>query len=168
MLSVFFSWFSWWHGKRWSSSKQRFVTSRWVFFVQRWAMVRSKATDEYIPNLTPKKFFCMWITRKSEGEWRHRAMWEVRIHHKRVFWDIESFVARTETSNGALESWWWVHSKSNLNKKILAFGSPESRVKVTSPAMWEVHLHQERTYCDIEHLLLVQRRAMVRWKAGNE
>jgi len=62
-----------WHGKRWSSSKQRFVTSQWVFFVRRWAMARSKATDEYIPNLTPKKFFCMWITRKSEGEWRHRG-----------------------------------------------------------------------------------------------
>ena len=34
------------------------------------------------------------------------AMWEVRIHHKRVFCYIESSVARTETSDGALESQW--------------------------------------------------------------
>ena len=41
-----------------------------------------------------------------EDEDTGEAMWEVRIHHKRVFCYIESSVARTETSDGALESQW--------------------------------------------------------------
>ena len=54
------------HEKRCSSSKQRFVSSRWLFFVQRQAMARWKASDGYVPNLT-SKFFCIWMTRKSDG-----------------------------------------------------------------------------------------------------
>ena len=30
-------------------------------------MARSKATDEYIPNLTLNIFICIWITHKSGG-----------------------------------------------------------------------------------------------------
>ena len=121
-----------WHGKWWSSSKQRFVTSRWVFFVRRWAMARSKATDEYIPNLTPKNFFACGSPESRKGSDVTGAMWEVRIHHKRLFWDIESSVARTETSDGALESQWWVELKSDLKKN---FSHPDlaiTGVEVTS------------------------------------
>ena len=118
-----------WHGKRWSSSKQRFVTSRWVFFVRRWAMARSKATDEYIPNLTPKKFFCMWITRKSEGEWRHRGdvgsaytpqktvlrHWEFCCSYRDKRWRVgKPMVSRTQIwpqknflSSGFGDNWGW-------------------------------------------------------------
>ena len=45
---------------------------------------------------------------------------------------------------------------------------PKVKGGVTSPAMWEVHLHQERAFSDIEHLLLVQRQAMARWKADSK
>ena len=39
-------------------------------------------------------------------------------------------------------------------KKFFAYGLPESQGGgVTSPAMWEVHLHQEKAFCDIEHFV---------------
>ena len=71
------------------------------------AMVRSKATGEYVPNLIFKNLF-------------------------------------------------------------LHMDHPKVKGGVTSPAMWEVHLHQERAFSDIEHLLLVQRQAMARWKADSK
>ena len=38
---------------------------------------------------------------------------------------------------------------------------------MTSPAMWEVHLHKEKHLVTLRILLLVQRRAMARWKASD-
>ena len=67
-------------------------------------MARSKATDEYIPNLTPKIFACGSPESRKGSDVTGRCG-KCVYTTKRVFWDIESFVARTETSNGALESW---------------------------------------------------------------
>jgi len=68
-------------------------------------MARWKATGEYIPNLTSKQLSCIWIIRKSGGGGgvTSPAIWEVHLHEERALCDIERFVARTETSNGALE-----------------------------------------------------------------
>ena len=70
-------------------------------------MARWEAIDEYIPNLTSKNFFCIWITRKSVGS------------------DVTGDVGNVST--------------------------PGKNVFMT-----------------LSILLLVQRRAMVRWKTGNE
>ena len=51
---------------------------------------------------------------------------------------------------------------------FLHMDHPKVKGGVTSPAMWEVHLHQERAFSDIEHLLLVQRQAMAHWKADSK
>ena len=59
-------------------------------------------------------------------------MWEVRIHHKRVFCYIESSVARTETSDGALESQWSVELKYDLKKKFSRPDLAITGVEVTS------------------------------------
>ena len=85
--------------------KKCFGILRVLLLVQRRAMARWKAGDEYIPNLTSTKNFSIWITRKSGGEVTSPAMWEVHLHQERTYCDIEHFIARTETSDGALESW---------------------------------------------------------------
>ena len=117
-----------------------------------------------------KNFFACGSPESRKGSDVTGAMWEVRIHHKRVFCDIESFVARTETSNGALESWWWVHPKSNLKFFFLAIWSPESR----GGGKWRhwrcgkcIYTRKER-FVPSSILLLVQRRAIARSKADNE
>ena len=98
------------HGKGCYSNKQRVVSSQWLLVIQRRAMARWKVTDEYIANLTSNIFLCKWIIRMSGGV-TSSAMWVVHLHQERTFCDIENFVARTDTSDGALESYWWVHSK---------------------------------------------------------
>ena len=51
-------------------------------------------------------FFCTWITRKwGGGGVTSSAMWEVHLHEEKTFCDIENFVARAETGDGALESY---------------------------------------------------------------
>ena len=53
------------------------------------------------------------------------AMWEVHLHQELAFCDIEYFVARTETSDGAFESYWCVRSKSDLKKIFLHMDYPK-------------------------------------------
>ena len=67
-------------------------------------MARWKVTDEYIANLTSKKFF-MQVDHPKFGGVTSSAMWVVHLHQERTFCDIENFFARTDTSDGALESY---------------------------------------------------------------
>ena len=55
-------------GKCVYTTKDCFETLRVLLLVQRQAMARWKAGDEYIPNLTSTKKFSIWITRKSGGK----------------------------------------------------------------------------------------------------
>ena len=59
-------------GKCVYTTKECFGILRVLLLVQRQAMARWKAGDEYIPNLTSTKNFSILITRKSGGKWRHR------------------------------------------------------------------------------------------------
>ena len=68
-------------------------------------MARSKATAEYIPNLTSKKFFCMWITRKSGGGSDVTGDVGSTSTPGKKICDIQNFVARIETGDGAFESY---------------------------------------------------------------
>ena len=68
-------------------------------------MARWKAGDEYIPNLTSTKKILKFGSPESRGEVTSPAMWEVHLHQERRYCDIEHFIARTETNDGALESW---------------------------------------------------------------
>ena len=69
-------------------------------------MVRSKATGEYVPNLILKKiFFAYGLPESQGGGVTSPAMWEVHLHQEKAFCDIEHFVARTEASDGTLESY---------------------------------------------------------------
>ena len=79
-----------------------------------------------------KNFFACGSPESRKGSDVTGAMWEVRIHHKRLFWDIESSVARTETSDGALESQWWVELKSDLKKIFCHPDLAITGVEVTS------------------------------------
>ena len=68
-------------------------------------MARSKAIDEYIPNLTSKIFFAYGSPENRGGGVTSPAMWEVHLHQEKAFCDIQNFVARIETGDGALGSY---------------------------------------------------------------
>ena len=92
-------------GKCVYTTKECFVTLRVLLLVQRRAMVRWNAGDEYIPNLTSKTFFSIWITWKSGGGSDVTGdVGSLSTPGENVLWHW-AFIARTETSDGALESW---------------------------------------------------------------
>ena len=69
-------------------------------------MARWKATGEYIPNLTSNFFFVSGLSESRGVEVTSPVLWEVHLHQERAFCGIVNFVALTETSDGALESYW--------------------------------------------------------------
>ena len=96
--------------------------------------------------------------------------WETVVLKQTAFCDFPMGILRTEMSDGAFESYWWVHSKSDSKKKFFCMWiTRKSEGEWRHRAMWEVRIYTTKgCFGILRVLLLVQRRAMVRWKAGDE
>ena len=155
-------------GKCIYTRKERFVTLSILLLVQRRAMVRSKATGEYVPNLIFKSLVLLWITRKWRGEWRHRRFGKCIYTRKKRFATLSILLL---VQRRAMARWKATDAcalKSEL-KFFFACDSPESQ-----GGEWRhrrcgkcIYTRKER-FVTLSILLLVQRRAMARWKADSK